>query len=98
MLKKKISNLEKEVDEIPDAAANIGGTLSSRRIGQKFRDKSWTQQTYETNWQQDISNVGEALYEGRDQLRQERSGEFVPLREIVARIAVQRAMDRAYLS
>ena len=89
---------EKEVDEIPDAAANIGGTLSSRRIGQKFRDKSWTQQTYETNWQQDISNVGEALYEGRDQLRQERSGEFVPLREIVARIAVQRAMDRAYLS
>lgn len=85
----------KQIDEIVDVAANIGGTLSSQRIWEKYMDpNNWTPQAYQARWQQDIRTIGKAMIERRKQLSADRGGAFVPLRDAVGHIVVANAFKR----
>lgn len=85
----------KGVDELVDVAANLGGTLSSQRIWEKFMNPgNWTPQQYQERWYSDIQGVGKAMIQQRRELSLGRGGEFVPLREAVGHIVVANAFGK----
>jgi len=84
----------KGIDSLSYEAWNIGGTLSSRRIGQRILSGvRWSPEEFEATWRGDMTSVIGTVLRATTQLRQER-GEFVPVSTAVDNIIVDRAVRR----
>jgi len=83
-----------QLDELPDAVTNVGGTISSQGIADKIMGKpGWTPASYERSWRAAVTRVADTTIETRAKLSAE-IGQFVPLDRAANLIVVQRAVQR----
>lgn len=85
---------DRQIDVLPDAATNIGGTLSSQGIWDRVMNPTgWTPEGFEETWSKQMQNVAEEMLGGRAKLSAERGG-FVSFPEVVSLMALERAVSR----